>query len=256
MFYSVMKALGRPLCHLLFWPILHGRELIPAKGPGIFAGNHLGAGESFLLLILVPPEVTFPGKQELFRTDTLWHRFAAWFLRRMHQVPMDRAGGDASADALGSIYQVLEDGGFVAIFPEGHRSPDGRLYKGRTGVARLALTTGAPVIPFGCFRTRFTRKWLPFPWLFRPELRFGEPFWFPEEMRRAFLEAQDRDSAGAVLRAATDQVMDRIQAITGQELVGEYSYRPIRAGQAAAAVESGGNPATGRTNDPVTPTDG
>ncbi len=123
----------------------------------------------------------------------------------------------------------MYDGGFVAIFPEGHRSPDGRLYKGHTGVARLALTANAPIIPVGAFRTRFVRKWLPFPWLYRPELRIGEPFHFPEATRQRFLNAADFKEAGQVLREATAEVMSRIQAITGQEQVSEYSYVPRKA---------------------------
>ncbi|MCL2470120.1 MAG: 1-acyl-sn-glycerol-3-phosphate acyltransferase [Propionibacteriaceae bacterium] len=226
MFYSTVKVLLTPVCFLLFWPVLKGRENIPQTGPAIFATNHLGTGESFLLVALVPPQITFPAKQELFRTDTFFRRILAWFLRRMHQVPMDRSGGTAAADAMGSVYKVLADGGFVAIHPEGHRSPDGRMYKGRTGVARLALTADAPVIPVGCFRTRFTRKWLPFPWLYRPELRVGEPFRFPQEMRRQFLDAANHTESHTVLRQATDEVMQHIQQITGQEMVDEYSYNP------------------------------
>jgi len=226
MFYAVIKFLAKPLVYLLFWPKMVNKQVVPEQGPVILAGNHLGTGEAFLVPVLVPRQLTFPAKKELFRTDTLLRRMGAWFLRMIHQVPMDRAGGQASADALGSIYQVLAKGGVVAIHPEGHRSPDGRLYKGRTGVARLALITGAPVIPFGCFRTRFTRKWLPFPWLYHPEIRMGTPFQFPDQMRQAFLDATDREESGKILRQATDEVMEKIQAITGQEMVDEYSYRP------------------------------
>ena len=218
---------ARPLCYILFWPRIRHKERIPEHGPAIFAGNHLGVGESFLLPVLSPHPVTYPAKQELFRTDTPWRRFCGWFLRMMRQVPMDRTGGHAAIDALGSIHDVLDNGGFVAIHPEGHRSPDGRLYKGRTGVARLALKSGAPVVPFGCFNTRFTRKkWMPFPWLVRPSLEIGEPFTFPEDMRQAFLDAENHEQARQILREATDEVMKKIQEITGQEMVDEYSYRP------------------------------
>ena len=226
MFYKVVRAILKPLSYLLFWPILKGRENLPTTGPAILAANHLGAGETFLLVVLVPQPITFPAKQELFRRDSFFRRLFAWVLRMMRQVPMDRSGGDASVGALGSVYEVLEKHGYVAILPEGHRSPDGRLYKGRTGVARLALAAGVPVIPVGCFRTRFVRKWLPWPWLYRPELRIGLPFSFPEEMRQRFLTAPDYDAAHAVLREATDQVMVHIQAITGQEIVDQYSYQP------------------------------
>ena len=227
MFYEVMKFLARPLVYILFWPIVKYRDKIPTTGPGIYAGNHIGVGESILIMVMSHHQVTFPAKQELFRTDTLLHKMGAWFLRMIHQVPMDRTGGDAASDALGSIYEVLQDKGYIAILPEGHRSPDGRLYKGRTGVARLALNSGAPVIPFGCLRTRFVRKkFMPFPWMIRPEIRFGDPFTFPEETRRAFLDATDREEAKKVLREATDEIMNRIAEITGQEMVDEYSYRP------------------------------
>jgi len=227
-FYAVLRFLARPLCYFLFWPIRRGVENVPAVGPGIFAMNHLGTGESFLLMVLVRPQITYPAKKELFSRATWLHRLGAWILTNLHQVPLDRAGGSTSADALGSVYDVLAAGGFVGIFPEGHRSPDGRLYKGRTGVARLALTSGAPVIPVGCFRTRFTRGWLPFPWLYRPELRFGAPLHFPEATRQAFLTAPTREAAGEVLRETTDAVMAAIAAITGQEMVDEYSYRAGR----------------------------
>ncbi|MCL2736194.1 MAG: 1-acyl-sn-glycerol-3-phosphate acyltransferase [Propionibacteriaceae bacterium] len=221
-----MKAIGRILITAVFWPTVKGKQNIPVPGPAILAGNHLGTGETFILWALAPVDVTFAAKKELFRTDTLWRRFAGWFLRAMHQVPMDRSGGEASADAMGTAEDHLRQGGYVAFHPEGHRSPDGRLYKGRTGVARLALAVGAPIVPFGCFNTRFTRKWLPFPWLYHPELRMGDPFTFPEEMRQAYLTAADREQAHAILREATDEVMRHIQAITGQEMVDEYSYRP------------------------------
>lgn len=242
MFYAVVRFLGRPLVYLLFWPSLKNKEVVPKKGAAILAGNHLGTGEAILIPALIPRQVTFPAKQELFRTDTILHKMGAWFLRMFHQVPMDRAGGEASADALGSIYEVLEEGGVVAIHPEGHRSPDGRLYKGHTGVARLALRSGAPVIPFGCFRTRFTRKWLPFPWLYRPEIRLGEPFTFPDQLCQDYLQAPNREEAGAILREATDEVMRRIQAITGQEMVDEYSYRAKAIAATNRAPDSGPTP--------------
>jgi 1-acyl-sn-glycerol-3-phosphate acyltransferase len=234
-FYEVMKFLARPLCYLLFWPIVKGRHNIPATGPAIFASNHIGVGETFLLPVVVKPQVTFPAKKELFRTDTLLHRAATWFLTMIHQVPMDRTGGNASSGALGSIQEVLRAGGFVAVFPEGHRSPDGRLYKGHTGVARLALADDVPIIPVGCFRTRFVRRWLPFPWLYRPELCFGEPFHLSAEQREAFLGAPDYKQASTVLRQATADVMVKIQAITGQEMVDEYSYVPRKVGAATTS---------------------
>lgn len=226
MFYAMIRFILRWLGGLLFWPKVQGIRNIPSEGPVIIASNHLGVGEAVLLVAFVRRHVVFPAKQELFRTNTLWRWLFTLILRAMHQVPMDRTGGEASADSLGALHRTLAAGGLVAIMPEGHRSPDGRLYKGRTGVARLALSCEAVVIPVGCFRTRFVFKWLPFPWMFRPEARFGEPFSFPEETKQAFREAASYDEAAMVLRQATDEVMQHIATLTGQEMVDYYSYNP------------------------------
>jgi len=231
MFYSLVRFLLRTLGRILFWPKVSGLDNVPDQGPVILVTNHLGVGEAILLVAFMRRPVIFPAKQELFRTNTPPRWLFTMILRGMHQVPMDRTGGEAAADGLGCLHQVLAESGMMAIMPEGHRSEDGRLYKGRTGVARLALASSAPVVPIGCFRTRFVFKWLPFPWLFRPEARIGEPFHFPEETKRAYLEASSHDEAAIVLRQATDEVMRRIQAITGQEMVDSYSYHPKKASQ-------------------------
>lgn len=231
MFYDLAKYLFfRPVVYLLFWPRIVGRDKVAARGPAILAVNHLGTGETFLLPTMLKPHLVFPAKKELFRTDTFLRRLATFFLHLIRQVPLDRDGGDASAGALGSMHQVLRDGGVIAIFPEGHRSPDGRLYRGHTGVARLAMGQDIPVYPVGVFNTRFTKKkWLPFPWLYRPRLIVGDAMRLPEELRQRYLTAPDRDSAAVALRQATDLIMARIQAITGQEQVDEYSWRPKKA---------------------------
>ncbi|MDR0849754.1 MAG: 1-acyl-sn-glycerol-3-phosphate acyltransferase [Propionibacteriaceae bacterium] len=227
MFYTVVRAIARPLCWILFWPVLKGFDKIH-EGPLIVAANHIGTGETFLLPAFAKPQMTFPAKDALFRRDTLFRRMLAWVLTKAHQVPMDRSGGNASAGGMSSLMKCLKAGGVIAIFPEGHRSPDGRLYKGHTGIARLALGADAPILPYACFRTRFTKKWLPFPWLYRPELSMGEEFRFPPEMRDRYLNAATTEEAGAVLREATDEVMRRIQELTGQEMVDEYSLRQRR----------------------------
>ncbi|MDR2896375.1 MAG: 1-acyl-sn-glycerol-3-phosphate acyltransferase [Propionibacteriaceae bacterium] len=223
MFYAVVRFLVRPLVYLLFRPKVIGKANLPKRGPAILAANHLGVGETFLIPVLMPPQITFPAKQELFQGRSPGQRLLSWFLRKAHQVPIDRAGGGEASVALGSVYDVLEQGGFVAVFPEGHRSPDGRLYKGHTGVARLALTSGAPVIPVGCFRTRFVKGILPWPWLYRPQLCIGEPMAVDPIMRQNFLEATQHRESAEILRAFTAEVMDRIAAITGQAVVDRYS---------------------------------
>ncbi|OYW71586.1 MAG: hypothetical protein B7Z24_02150 [Pseudomonadales bacterium 32-42-5] len=136
---------------------LEGAENIP-EGGCILAGNHLDAGDTFSLPALIGPQVTFPAKKELFEGKGFKRRFVAWFLRAVGQAPIDRAGGRQSAATLGSVEEILAKGGVVAIFPEGTRSPDGHLYKGHTGVARLALTSGKPVLPVGLINTRLVKK--------------------------------------------------------------------------------------------------
>ena len=250
MFYSVVRFIARPICWVLFWPILIGFDKIH-KGPLIVAANHIGTGESFLLPAFAKPHVTFPAKDSLFRTDTILRSLLGWVLLRANQLPMDRAGGSASAGAMSALMERLKSGGVIAIHPEGHRSPDGRLYKGHTGVARLALGADAPILPYGCFNTRFRKGWLPFLWLYRPELRMGEEFKFPTEMRDRYLNAATTDEAKAVLREATDEVMRRIQAITGQEMVDEYSYDPKKLKKPSSATDpsTGALPSTGLESD-------
>lgn len=228
MLYWLAKFLLTPVCYVLFWPKTTGREHMPKAGPAIIFGNHLGIGESFLLPALVRPRMTFPVKGEIFGKGGPGKKLLAWFLRAIGMVPIDRGGGQGSQDGLSAMREVLESGGVLGIFPEGHRSPDGRLYKGRTGIARLALCTDALLIPLGNFGTNFTRRWLPWPWLYRPELRFGEPFRFSQEMRQAYHSAEDEDTIRDLLRTATDQAMRHVQAITGQEWVDEYSHRPAK----------------------------
>ncbi|MDR1808227.1 MAG: 1-acyl-sn-glycerol-3-phosphate acyltransferase, partial [Propionibacteriaceae bacterium] len=191
----------------------------------VIAGNHIGTGETFLLPAFIKRPLTFAAKKELFQGTTLWRRFARRLLLAIHQVPIDRAGGSASAGALRSVETVLAEGGVVGFFPEGKRSPDGRLYKGHTGFARLALDQGAVVVPVGCIHTDFRQGWLPWPWCYKPELHFGEPIRFPDQVRQAYLAAPTREESGAILRQVTDDVMRAIQAITGQEYVDEYARR-------------------------------
>ena len=152
--YSFFKAtLVRPAVKWWFRVKIEGTEKIP-DGGCVLAANHLDAGDTFSLPSLIKPKVTFPAKKELFMGKSLKGRVVAWFLTAVGQAPIDRSGGRASVAGLGSVEDVLDAGGVVAIFPEGTRSPDGRLYKGHTGVARLALTSGRPVLPVAMINTR------------------------------------------------------------------------------------------------------
>jgi len=138
----------------------------------------------------------------------------AWFLTGVGQVSMDRSGGRASADGLRPVYEALAGGGVVGIFPEGTRSHDGRLYRGRTGVARLALGARVPVIPVGFFNTEFRRGPFGIPLMKKPGIRIGKPLDFSDHFG---------STEGSVYREVTDSVMTAIQELTGQEYVPVYS---------------------------------
>jgi 1-acyl-sn-glycerol-3-phosphate acyltransferase len=157
---------------------------------------------------MLPRQMTFPAKAELFVSRGPLSWVVSRFLRAVGILPMNRAGGRASASSMDVVLDALREGKVVGIFPEGTRSPDGRLYRGRTGVARLALATGVPVVPVGVQHTH------PPSWR-RSVVRFGEPLDFS-----AYAGAgNDRD----VLRHVTDEVMAAIQDLSGQRYVEAYA---------------------------------
>ena len=203
------------LCHLLFRPRVEGRENIPHTGPAILVSNHTSAGDTFLLPAMITRRLTFPAKLELFHGRGFKGRLLTWFLKSIGQVPLDRSGGRASASSMDPVVQVLRDGQLLGIYPEGTRSPDGRLYKGKTGVARLVLKAGVPVIPVGMINTQIVPSALPkIPTIRRPVIRIGRPLDFT-----AYAAAgNDRE----VLRWVTDQIMDAVMTLSDQEYVDAY----------------------------------
>lgn len=230
MYYTLFKyLLFRPACRLFFRPWVRGEENIPASGGAVLAGNHLSAGDTFLLPAMIRRPMTFPAKAELFRGDRGWRsKVLAWFLTVVGQVPMDRSGGNASAHSLQPVLDVLRKGGLVGIFPEGTRSPDGRLYRGHTGVVRLALAGDVPVVPVGFFDTRLRPGPFGIPWMTRPGIVIGEPL----RLDPSRLANQDEH---ALLREATDEVMRAVQRLTGQEYVDAYAVPPRRPPAGSAA---------------------
>ncbi|MBL1098885.1 lysophospholipid acyltransferase family protein [Streptomyces coffeae] len=217
MFYQVLKyVLLGPLLRLLFRPRVEGVEHIPAEGAAIVAGNHLSFSDHFLMPAIVPRRITFLAKAEYFTGPGLKGRLTAAFFRGAGQIPVDRAGGTAAEAALRSGLAVLRKGRLLGIYPEGTRSHDGRLYKGRTGVAAMALTAGAPVIPcamVGTFEIQPPGRLV--PRIRRVTIRFGEPLDFS---RYAGLERER-----TVLRAVTDEIMYEILRLSGQEYVDAYA---------------------------------
>lgn len=231
------RGLFKPLIRVLLRPRVVGGERVPTTGGALVAGNHLSGWDTLVVPAMLPRQMTFPAKAELFvaRGPVSW--VVAKFVTAVGILPMDRAGGRASATSMDVVLDALREGKVVGIFPEGTRSPDGRLYRGRTGVARLALSAGVPVIPVGLRNTR--------PGWRRTVVTFGEPLDFS-----VYADAgNDRD----VLRHVTDSVMAAIQELSGQRYVEAYATgvkTALREGRTIDVVELD-RPGQGRLAPPL-----
>ncbi len=235
MLYWIGKALLWPVLAAIFRPSVTGLEHVPPSGPAILASNHLSVSDSFFLPVVVPRRVSFLAKAEYFTGRGAKGRLKAGFFRGVGQIPVDRSGGKAAEGAITALGQVLARGELVGIYPEGTRSPDGRLYRGKTGVARLALRTGAPVIPVAMKGTDVVQPiGRTIPRVARVEVVIGEPLDFS---RYAGME-NDR----FVLRSVTDEIMYELMRLSGQEYADMYastmkerlSAAPVKARLAAA----------------------
>jgi 1-acyl-sn-glycerol-3-phosphate acyltransferase len=218
-FYWVVKyTLGMSL-KLVFRPWSRGRRYVPRRGSVILASNHLSFADHFFGPLPVPRKVVFLAKAEYFTKPGLTGLLSKAFFSGTGQIPIDRTGGEASEEALRSGLRVLAEGKVLGIYPEGTRSRDGRLYKGRTGVARLALESCAPVVPCAMIGTF---EFLP-SGSFRPDIRIrpGVIFGEPMDFSRYAGQEGDRD----VLRAVTDEIMQAIQKLSGQVYVDAYAKK-------------------------------
>lgn len=247
MFYWVFKYVAfAPLCWLLFRPSVSGAENIPKSGGAILVSNHISAGDTFLLPSMIRRRLTFPAKIELFRGRGVRGRILTWFLKIVGQIPMDRSGGRASAGNMEGILDVLRRGELLGIYPEGTRSPDGRLYKGKTGVARLVLQAGVPVVPVGMINTELVpSRFFKIPTMRRPKIRIGKAMDFS-----AYAAAgNDRD----VLRWITDEIMNAVMELSGQEYVDVYGTAAKAALDAGKDLppSAGRRPGAGRAVPPV-----
>ena len=216
-FYWVLKTvfLG-PILRLLFRPWVDGEENIPETGAAIFASNHLSFSDSIFLPLVVPRRMTFLAKADYFTGVGLKGRLTAAFFKGVGQVPVDRSGGKASEAALNSGLRILRRGELLGLYPEGTRSPDGRLYKGKTGVARMALEAGVPVIPVAMIDTdkaQPTGKVI--PKVMRVGVRIGKPL--------DFSRYKGMEDDRFVLRSITDEVMYALMELSGQEYVDMYA---------------------------------
>ncbi|HZU79623.1 MAG TPA: lysophospholipid acyltransferase family protein [Acidimicrobiales bacterium] len=226
MVYRVLKMLLTPVFHLLWRVKVEGAEHIPAEGPVVLAPNHVTFLDSFFLPLVVSRRVTFVAKAEYFDS---WK--TAWFFRAVGQIPMRREGGSASERALAAAREVLEGGGVLGIYPEGTRSPDGRLYRGHTGVARLALGCKVPVVPVGLVGTSDVQR--PGSNLPRPFKKVTVRFCAPLDIARF---AGDAAGDPLALRALTDELMFEIRQLTGQEYVDRYAKKHSVVGGADVAT--------------------
>ncbi|MFG2948120.1 lysophospholipid acyltransferase family protein [Streptomyces adustus] len=217
MFYYVLKyvVLG-PLLRVLFRPRIEGLENVPASGAAIVAGNHLSFADHFLMPAILKRRITFLAKSEYFTGSGLKGRLTAAFFHSVGQIPVDRTGKDAGQAAIREGLGVLRRGELLGIYPEGTRSHDGRLYKGKVGVAVMALRAGVPIVPcamIGTFEAQPPGRVL--PRIHPVVIRFGKPLDFS---RYAGMENEK-----AILRAVTDELMYAILALSEQEYVDRYA---------------------------------
>jgi 1-acyl-sn-glycerol-3-phosphate acyltransferase len=218
-FYYVLKyVLLGPLLRLLFRPRIEGLEHVPEEGAAIVAGNHLSFSDHFLMPAILPRRITFLAKSEYFTGTGLKGRLIAAFFHSVGQIPVNRSGRQAAQSAINEGLKVLRKGELLGIYPEGTRSHDGRLYKGRVGVASMALRARVPVVPcamVGTFEVQPPGRILP---RLKPvTIRFGEPLEFSR-----FAGIADERTA---LRAITDEIMYAILALSGQEYVDTYATK-------------------------------
>jgi len=215
MFYATTKRIVGSLARAAYRPEVSGVEHVPTEGPVILAANHLAIADSFVVPMVVPRQVSFLAKAEYFQGSGVRGGLLRWVFGSLGAIPVERGRGRAAMEALDQAERVLRSGGAFGIHPEGSRSADGRLHRGRTGVARLALSTRAPVVPVALAGTenllpegaRIPRR--------RPvSVRFGEPLTF---RRYAGME-----KSLPVLRSVTDEIMYAISELSEQEYADNY----------------------------------
>ena len=237
-FYQALKATGGPILKAAYRPWIRGKENIPAEGPAILASNHNAVWDSVFLPMMLDREVVFMGKADYF-TGT---GFKGWvtkeFMRAVGTIPVDRSGGRASEAALNAGLKRLREGELFGIYPEGTRSPDGRLYRGKTGVARLALLSGAPVIPVAMIGTHAAQ---PIGQRIPSRTNIGMVIGEPLDFSRYKGLHKDR----YVLRAITDEIMYNLMLLSGQEYVDLYAA-DVKAKMAEEGEFDGPVPSNGR----------
>jgi 1-acyl-sn-glycerol-3-phosphate acyltransferase len=217
MFYWFMKNLViGPLVLGIFRPWVVGLENVPKEGGVILASNHLSFIDSIFLPLVVSRRVSFLAKSEYFTGKGLKGWATRQFLTAAGQIPIDRSGGKASEDSLNTGLRILGSGGVLGIYPEGTRSPDAKMYRGRTGVARMVLEAGVPIVPVAMIDTE---KAMPtgtrIPKVRRVGIIIGEPLDFSR------FEGMEGDRF--VLRSITDELMYELRKLSDQEYEDVYA---------------------------------
>ena len=217
MAYFILKnfLLG-PILKALFRPWVRGMENIPTSGPVILASNHLSFSDSIFLPLQSRRPVVFLAKSEYFTGRGVKGALTRWFFKATGQLPIDRSGGRASEASLNTGLRVLAQGQVLGIYPEGTRSPDGRLFRGRTGIARMALESKVPVIPVAMIDTEKVQPiGRSLPRIRRIGIILGEPLDFSR------FDGMEGDRV--ILRAVTDEIMYELMKLSGQEYVDTYA---------------------------------
>ncbi|HET7477698.1 MAG TPA: lysophospholipid acyltransferase family protein [Dermatophilaceae bacterium] len=219
MLYFASRAILSPLARTVWRPTIRGSENVPREGGVLLASNHLSFIDSVVIPLVAPRKVVFLAKAEYFTGTGLKGAASRLWFESLGMVPVDRGHHRAAQESLDKALEVLRAGEAFGIYPEGTRSRDGRLYRGRTGVAWLALTAGVPVVPVALAGTE---KIQPIgsrlPRLEKVSVTFGEPLHFTERYAGV--------PAGRARREVTDEIMDAIHALSGQERAGVYNERP------------------------------
>lgn len=209
-----------PALRLWNRPWTKGMENIPARGPAILVSNHQSVMDSFFFPLMCPRQITFLAKSEYFNTPGLVGRTQAWFFKTVGQMPVERGADTAAEGMISAARKVLDKGDLFGIYPEGTRSPDGRVYRGRTGMARLAMSTGVEVVPLVMFGTREANPigtWVPRPK--KVGMKVGEPIDPLEWAKARGLDPGTRETA----REFTDFVMGKLVELSGHSYVDMYA---------------------------------
>ncbi|MEY4532577.1 MAG: hypothetical protein RI926_346 [Actinomycetota bacterium] len=217
MFYWLMKnVIAGPLLKGIFRPWVTGAENIPQNGAVLLASNHLSFVDSVFLPICIERDMVFLAKSEYFTTKGIKGWATKWFMKGTGMLPIDRSGGKASEASLNTGLRVLAEGRVLGIYPEGTRSPDGKLYRGRTGIARMVLESGVPVVPVAMIDTEkvmpIGAKW---PKMVRPGIIIGEPL--------DFSRFQGMEGDRFILRAVTDEIIYELAGLSGQQYEDVYA---------------------------------